>query len=250
MMLKSKPSAYRGHLTLESAANGITQCKKNAEKLLEDAKLLVDNSRFPSACALAVLAIEEISKPAIIRKLVLASSRDQLKDGWALFTNHLEKTSGWIVPMIVKQNPESFEQFISQFAKQKDPLLLDSIKQLSLYVGCYGNSHWATPSQIIDDSLAKSIIAIASILISSGQIHAVDSEEGLLLWQQTLKGSFSTGPVRANNAVVSYFQKAKEVGITKGAELIPREVAFDFMLTVLVLSGKYPLTDDAQLLVN
>lgn len=69
---KDKPSPYRGKLTVESVSKGIYTAKKNAERLLADADILIEQKSYPSACGLAVLAIEEISKPAILRKLILA----------------------------------------------------------------------------------------------------------------------------------------------------------------------------------
>src|SRR5438046_3029868 len=88
---KSKPDPYRGPLTPESAAVGIKEAKSNASRLFDDAQLLFEKNRFPSACALAALSIEEASKPALIRKLLIAESPVEVRRGWQLFASHHDK---------------------------------------------------------------------------------------------------------------------------------------------------------------
>jgi len=232
---KSKASPYKGPLTLESASVGIRTAKANAKRLLDDAESLFQNERYPSACALGCLAIEEISKPAIIRKIILATSPAEVRTGWRLLASHHDKAAPWIVPHIIRSSPTTYEDFVECFMRQRDPVLLDSLKQLSLYCGCYGNCHWADPSDVIKKDQAIAVLSSARILLLSGQTSPVDSPDGLKLWTNHMSGCFSIGYVTANDMIVAFFHKAAECGLLPERK-IPPEVAFDFMTTVLVLS--------------
>ena len=231
---KSKPTPYRGILTPKSASEGIHIAKTNATRLLDDADMLFKDGRYPSACALAALAIEELSKPAIIRKIVIAESPQETSRAWKLFSSHLDKGAPWIVPKLIESNA-TYEDFVEEFIRNKDPLLLDSLKQISIYCGCYGNSHWSSPAEVIEKDQAELVIATARILNLSGQISPLDSEEGVRLWKNHMKGFFSVGYITANNKIVEFFAKAAEHGLLT-EKLIPKSVAFDFMTTALILS--------------
>ena len=232
---KSKPEPYRGPLTPHTAATGIAAAKSNAKRLFEDAQLLLEKQRFPSACALAALSIEEISKPAFIRKLLLAESPEQVRKSWLLFASHHDKAAPWIVPSLIASQPETYEDFVEQFMRTRDPVLLDSLKQLSIYLGCYGACHWAAPVEVIATEQADAVIASARILILSGQVSELDSPAGLALWKTHMKGCFSVGYVTANDMIIQFFSKAHAAGLLEDSR-IPTSVAFDFMSTALALS--------------
>jgi AbiV family abortive infection protein len=232
---KSKATPYKGPLTAESAAIGIGTAKANAKRLLDDAESLFQTERYSSACALACLAIEEISKPAIIRKILLASSPEQVRTGWRLFSSHHDKAAPWIVPYIIWSNPSAYEDFVEAFMRQRDPVLLDSLKQLSIYCGCYGNCHWANPCDVVKKGQAMAVLSSARILVMSGQASPVDSPDGLTLWKRHMKDCFSVGYITANNEIVAFFDKAADIGLLPEPK-IPQDVAFDFMTTALVLS--------------
>jgi len=231
---KSKPTRYRGILTPKSASEGIHTAKTNATRLLDDADMLYKNGCYPSACALAALAIEEMSKPAIIRKIVIADSPQERAHAWKLFSSHHDKGAPWIVPHLIKENA-TYEDFVEDFMRNRDPLLLDSLKQISIYCDCYGKSHWSLPSEVIEKDLAELIMVSSKILNLSGQFTLLDSEEGVRLWKNHMEGCFSVGYVTANNKIVEFFAKAYNQGLLH-EHRIPQSVAFDFMTTALILS--------------
>lgn len=86
---------------------------------------------------------------------------------------------------------------IKQFSTQKSPQLLDSLKQLSFYAGCYGKSHWSLPEEVIDAKVASLPLHAATILVLSGKIHDIDTTEGIALWSNLFKGCFSLDAVIA-----------------------------------------------------
>ncbi len=62
-MGKKGLSQYKGELNATEITLGINAARRNATRLAEDASLLIDNKRYPSGLALAILSIEESGKP-------------------------------------------------------------------------------------------------------------------------------------------------------------------------------------------
>ena len=231
---KSQAPPYRGKLSAKSASAGIAMAKANAKRLLADAESLFEAKRYPSACAIACLAIEETSKPAVIRKILLADSPKQVRMGWKLFSSHRVKSTPWIVPNLISMDHDTYEDFVEDFLRHQDPVLLTSLKQLSIYCGCYGNCHWADPQDVIEKEQAETVLYSARILTLSGQTSPVDSPDGLDLWQDHMKGCFSAGYIASNNRIIQFFQRAADTALLTNSQ-IPKEVAFDFMTTALIL---------------
>jgi len=232
---KSKPDPYRGPLTPKSAAAGIMASKLNAKRLFEDAERLFQASRFPSAYALAALAIEEASKPGIIRKILLAQTTEEVSRGWKIFSSHHDKATPWILPHIIEESTASFEDFVECFMRNSDPVLLDSLKQISIYCSCYGKCHWSAPVDVIEKDQAGTVLHAAKILICAGELSDLDSQQGLTVWSNPMRGCFSVGYVTANDRVIRFLHRAHDIGLLPEAR-IPPTVAFDFMTTVIALS--------------
>ena len=55
----STPPRFRGRLSPKQVAVGMNAAARNAARLVSDAEILLEAKRYPSAAALAVLAIEE-----------------------------------------------------------------------------------------------------------------------------------------------------------------------------------------------
>ena len=56
---------YEGKLSAAQIAAGMNAARRNATRLLGDAKLLMEAKRFPAACSLAILSIEESASGVI-----------------------------------------------------------------------------------------------------------------------------------------------------------------------------------------
>jgi AbiV family abortive infection protein len=90
--VKNNPlSQYQGPLSASQAAEGINIAAANAKRLAEDAKLLLDAGRYPTATSLAMLAIEESGKTSILRHMLLAASENELRECWRRYRKHTEK---------------------------------------------------------------------------------------------------------------------------------------------------------------
>src|SRR5262245_14331298 len=70
MTQRPKPIAqYRGPLSAQQIADGMNGAARNAKRLLEDAITLIKAGRFPTACSVAILSIEESGKLPVLRAL-------------------------------------------------------------------------------------------------------------------------------------------------------------------------------------
>jgi len=210
--------------------------KINAKRLLNDARFLFKDERYPTACSLGVLVIEEVGKLPILRRMALAQNTDQWKLCWKDFSNHLAKSIHWIIPFLVKES-ETFEDLRHKYQQQFDADLLNSLKQFGFYLGCYGNAHWGEPEKIIEKNEASPIMHAAEVLAFGSQPSEFDSPAALKAWTTHMSGYFKCDSILANNLVVDFFKTAHALGIKKEDQKIPPQVAFEFMSTVMYLSS-------------
>ncbi|MDB5602339.1 MAG: hypothetical protein JWN71_4383 [Xanthobacteraceae bacterium] len=157
---------YRGRLSAQQAADGINAAKENAERLHADAQLLFDAERYQSACALAVLSIEESGKPAILRRIATVASDEGLKKIWREYRTHTAKNIAWIVTDLAASGARQLEDLALIVDQTSDhPELLDVLKQLSLYTDCVANVNWSKPSVVVDADMARRILIAAKVLL-------------------------------------------------------------------------------------
>lgn len=89
--LNKKLNGYKGTLTPQQIADGINAANKNANRLANDAKILLDANRDPSATSLAILSIEEGGKVSILRSLALAKDEKEILECWRDYRSHTKK---------------------------------------------------------------------------------------------------------------------------------------------------------------
>ena len=65
--------------------------RRNAQRLLADAKTLLGCERWPAACQLAILAIEEAGKVSVLRGISIAGDEEALKRLWRDYRSHTPK---------------------------------------------------------------------------------------------------------------------------------------------------------------
>lgn len=162
-MAKKELDKYKGRLTAEEVADGMNAAERNAMRLAEDAELLLEGGRFPSAAALAILAIEEAGKVTILRQLSLNQDDDKARnDCWRDYRSHTKKNVSWPLPQLVAAGARSLDDFSPLFSKGAyHPFLLDQVKQISLYTDCLGDAHWSEPAEVINEDLAKMLVRSA-----------------------------------------------------------------------------------------
>lgn len=158
---------YKGRLTPEQVADGSNAARRNARRLLEDAKRLCRAHRFPSAAALAILAAEEYGKLPILDDLGGASDSQKIKEKWRAYRSHIQKNLRLILPALVDQGPVSLEELMG-FAHPDSPHpdLFEQTKQLALYTDCIDGVRWLEPEAEIGEEAAQKLITAASRLMA------------------------------------------------------------------------------------
>lgn len=179
--MKNELRAYNGSLTTAEIASGIAAAQANALRLIEDAKIMLEAGRLPTASALAILAMEERGKVQILKRLALVSEPAEIKAAWRDYRSHRAKNSGWIIPQLVMEGARTMKGMAAAVNSESEhAALLDALKQVSLYTDCLGDRHWSSPEQVIDEPLVRAMIASTEAMWGA---KAVSSRE-VELWRQ------------------------------------------------------------------
>lgn len=167
---------YRGPLTIEQVAAGMNVATANARRLAQDARLLLDNKRWPTAASVATLSIEESGKVVILRRF-LTANEDEIKKLWKEYRTHTKKNINWILPELVAKGARRLEDFRPIVDSASDhPDILDATKQIGFYTDCLGKTHWSLPIEVVDEALAKSIVTAAEVLSPERNISVRELE--------------------------------------------------------------------------
>jgi len=159
---------YAGKLTAQQADEGISAASRNTTRLAADARLLFDNGRYPSARALAILAIEEYGKIPILHG-ISAALESELKSAWKDYRDHKEKNAWWPLVFDWLSGAVSGADEIADVSNPnaEHPQLLEDLKQMSLYSDCFENCVWWTPGSNEDALLTHWLVAAAERLAST-----------------------------------------------------------------------------------
>ncbi|MBO8169306.1 MAG: AbiV family abortive infection protein [Thermoanaerobacteraceae bacterium] len=217
-MSKRKLKQYKGPLNSEQIAAGINAANENSIRLLEDAIILLESGRLPSATALAILAIEEAGKASILRGLAVAKTLEEINQYWREYRTHTKKNVAWLLPSLVLQGARTLDDLRPLFDNSSEhPFILDQVKQIAFYTDCLGNAHWSIPNNVIDESLAKIIIQTAKILCQKSRFI---SPEEIELWIKHLRPVWKTSLERMKKAIVNWYKECKERGLISDDEEI------------------------------
>lgn len=161
----------------------------NARRLAADARLLLDAGRHPTAASLAALSIEESGKIAIIRGLTLQNDPKALREEWRRYRDHRSKNGLWILPKLIAEGARLLHEMKPAIDKNGEhTALLNSIKQLGLYTDCYGQGHWSTPWDVVDEALSEDLVETAELLAPKKDVTARELE----LWVDIMGPSYCT----------------------------------------------------------
>jgi len=206
---------YKGALTTSDVVAGMNSALKNARRLSEDARILLDAGRFASASSLAALAIEEAGKTSILRELALAANEEDLKRAWKRYRSHRSKNADWILPHLAASgatNLEDLRQIVDP--KSDHPTLLDRIKQIAFYTDCLGKAHWSVPDEVIDEKLAAQLVSTAELLSAPKTFTETDID----LWKKHI-GPVWKGDMRwMKQALVNWGEEMAAKGLLDDSE--------------------------------
>jgi AbiV family abortive infection protein len=210
---------YAAALSPAEIAAGMNAAATNARRLLEDAKRLLVESRFPTALSLAALSIEESGKVSILRSLALARYQKELAETWREYRSHTRKNRMWLFGEMVAKGARRLGDFRELFDEEAEhPFLLDNLKQLGFYTDCLGKRHWAIPDQVIDGNLARQVVQIAELLSSKREV----TEREIVLWVEHVKPVWKTGMEHMEAAVAAWHRQMCAEGLATDPDLMER----------------------------
>jgi len=210
--LKRLPQ-YKGTLTSAQIAEGMNAATCNSKRLFEDARVMLEQCRYPSAVGLAILSIEESGKHRILRELALVRNQKELLSAWREYRQHTSKNQLWLLIESVLKGASKLQDFGHLFdSNSEHPQLLDQLKQISLYTDCLSNGHWSVPDEVVDMSLAKMLVEVAEVLCQS---HKVTAEE-MELWTIHLQPVYNTTAEAMERALIAWDREMRARGLLKG----------------------------------
>jgi AbiV family abortive infection protein len=195
-MSSSKLDQFRGFLTTGQVAAGMTCANQNARRLAEDAQLLFDSRRFPTATALAVLSLEELGKCAILRQIAVATTVAEVKKLWQRYRRHTEKHILTLMPDRILKGAQHAIEFLDCVADtgHEERATYDNLKQISLYTDCLGSAHWSVPAEVIDEDLTRTLVHFADVM--SAKYRSITERE-IELWVMHMQKGLNHQNLRA-----------------------------------------------------
>lgn len=206
---------YRGALDPSQVAQGMNAAGRNARRLAQDARLLLDSGRFPSAASVALLSVEEAGKAPILRSLALARDGKDLKEAWRGYRSHTRKNvmAGFIDQVL--DGARKLDDFAGLFREEADhTTLFDQVKQLGFYTDCLGEAHWSEPEDVVEEGLARQLVQTAEILAESRPV----STEEIELWVEHLGPVWNENSTWMRTALENWYAALQERGLVKEGE--------------------------------
>lgn len=208
MQTKLKP--YRGKLSIGQIVDGMNAAVRNARRLADDAKTLLDLSRYPTAAALAILSIEESGKVSVLRLMSTASDDRALRRSWKDYTSHRKKNATWVLPSLIEKGDLNLNVIAGVISpKAKHPAILDQIKQLSLYTDCLEGFYWSEPEKVIDKKMAGQIVDDAD----KWAIKRMFTIKEIELWVEHIKPVSNGSLEDMKEAMFNLFKAIKKEGL-------------------------------------
>ena len=201
---------FRGQLTPSQIAIGMNAASRNARRLADDAKLLLEHGRFPTAVSIAALSIEEAGKISVLRGLALALDQAIRKRSWKDFRSHRSKNPAWILPDLVAKGARSLDALrLAADPSGTHTLLLDQVKQLGLYTDCLGPRNWTEPKAVIDEARATQLVSIADLLARERTFTSREIE----LWIEHMGPVYGAPLDEMKAALLRWFAAMREAGL-------------------------------------
>jgi AbiV family abortive infection protein len=178
---------------------------------------------------LAILAIEEASKPSLIRAVLLARNEAELRQEWRAFRSHVQKNVGWILPEIADQGVHMLDDLRPIFDPASDhPQVLEAIKQAAIYSDAYGECHWSKPDHVFSETEARSFVRLARLLAGRDRAGAMTSQAELELWVKHMRPIWKGPMADMKHALAACYAEAEELGVLRGGSSASDMVRFMF----------------------
>lgn len=214
MLANMKSNRYNRKLSPAQLAQGMNCANSNAKRLLKDAELLCQNERYPSAVGLAILAIEEAGKEAMLRSLALARNADELRTAWKDYRTHTSKNRLLALPHLLSSGARELEDLMPLFKESEYPHSIESLKQVSFYSDCLDSARWSSPDEVIREEQAKQGVAAAKVVINNKK-HVTEKE--VELWIKHMAPVWKKDWRQEKEALKSWFADLVRSGLIKGS---------------------------------
>ena len=207
---------YKGQLNPSQVAEGINAAASNARRLAADAQLLLECQRFPTAASIAILAIEEYGKIAILRGLSNAVTPESVKDGWRQYRTHTKKNGMGIFVDLFLAGARKLRDFAPAVESQQDHnYAFDNLKQLGFYSDCLASGKWISPCDVITEAESTRLVTVASLLARS--LRSVTTRE-IELWVRIVGPSLSGSQADAEIALAKWYTAMQDSGLIAEGE--------------------------------
>ncbi|MDE2974679.1 MAG: AbiV family abortive infection protein [Gemmatimonadota bacterium] len=215
-MTKSRMMKYSGDLSLAQIAHGMNAARRNARRLADDAKLLLDSGRYPTAAAIAALSIEESGKTSVLRGLALSPNVDVRRRAWKDYRSHRSKNAAWILPELAAKGARDLDSLRpATDSSAEHTALLDQLKQIGFYTDCLGNAHWSEPANVIDEELARSLVGIAHLLANEKAV----TEREMELWVEHMRPVYGAPLDLMKAALLNWFAAMRQNGLWEDGDI-------------------------------
>ncbi|WP_118950497.1 AbiV family abortive infection protein [Taibaiella helva] len=170
--MTSKSTIRLENIDLEELKRGCKITIENAEEMIEEADILINNKRFARAYTLYQLGIEEVGKSNLLLQLIFDLKIGRKVDAKALnkeFKFHQAKSKSSIVfekaallLMLSTSQEGSAQERVKQFFEESEKVdkenanMLNDNKNKSLYVGIE-NGKFISPKYIITTEMALNL---------------------------------------------------------------------------------------------
>lgn len=210
MTATEKPSQYTGELSAAQFADGMNAARRNARRLANDAKLLLEAGRYPTAVSLAALSIEEAGKISILRHMALAPDEGARRRVWKDYRSHRSKSPAWILPELAVNGAKHLDDLrLAAEPSGAHTAILDTLKQLGFYTDCYGNAHWSEPQKVIDEAQARSLVRTADLLAQDRVVTVKEVE----LWVEHMRPVYGKPLEWMKTALLNWYAAMTEHGL-------------------------------------
>jgi AbiV family abortive infection protein len=215
-MSKAKLPQYNGGLDASQIARGMNAACRNARRLADDASLLLDAGRYPTAASVAVLSIEESGKASVLRGLALAPTEETRRRAWKDYRSHRSKNAAWILPELAAKGARDLEALrLATDPPAEHTAILDQIKQIGLYTDCLGDAHWSEPDKVVDKNLAGSLVGIADLFARNKGVTVKEVE----LWVEHMGPSYGAPLEWMKTALLNWYAAMREHGLWEEGEI-------------------------------
>jgi len=209
-MSKRHLNSYKGKLNPEQIADGINAARRNARRLFEDAQILLEAHRYPSAASLAILSIEESGKAHIIRGMAISTTDVEVAQYWKDYRSHTKKNIMWLLPQLFMEGARRLDDFRTLFESTAEhPYILEQVKQIGFYTDCLGEAHWSEPTEVVDKELATMLVQIAKIFASKNEVTVKEIE----LWIKHIGRSKNETRKEQKGSLLHWYAEMQELGL-------------------------------------